>query len=161
MADAELRLAKYFTAGISFLLIVLGGGVWPFVWWEMYSSGDRSPRPQLNRLELHVQDIDGQQHILRPMDLYTLDDDSSSQGAGHRVVRRAAIGTEEQQAIYRPYLIRRLEFVLDTQIQQVEAWQYVWNVDYGQHPPINIEQPAQTVLVDSFNADSFESVLSR
>ncbi len=161
MTDQELRLAKYFTAGISSLLIVLGGGVWPFIWWEMYSSGDRSPRPQISRLELHVQDIDGQQHILRPMDLYTVDDDSSNQVAGHRLVQRAAVGTEEQKAIYRPYLMRRLEFVLDTQIQQVEAWQYVWNVDYDQHPPIAIDQPAQTMLVDRFKADSFDAVLSR
>ncbi|MEM6255333.1 MAG: hypothetical protein AAF821_20660 [Cyanobacteria bacterium P01_D01_bin.156] len=161
MADQELRLAKYLTAGVAFLLVVLGGGVWPLIWWGMYSSGDRAPKPQVKRFELRVQDINGQEYILRPMDLYTLDDDSSSQAAGHRLVKRSAIGTEAQKAVYRPYLMRRLEFLLDTPIQEVEAWQNIWNVDYSQHPPIAIEQPAETVFVDRFNADSFDSARSR
>lgn len=161
MADQELRLAKYFIAGVSFILLALGGGVWPFIWWEMYSSGNRTPQPRISRLELHVRDSDGQQHVLRPMDLYTLDDDSSSQPAGHQLVQRAVIGTDEQKAIYRPYLAQRLEFLLDIQIEQVEAWNYFWDVDYEQHPPIGIDQPTQTVLIERFNADSFDSVLSR
>lgn len=152
METNELRLAKYFTAGISLVLIALGGGLWPFTWWDMYASGDYRPSPEVSRLELHVLDSAGQQHILRPMDLYTLDDDTSNQRPGHRLMRRAITGTTEQQTTYRPYLIQQIEFVIDSNVEQVEAWQYVWQVDFNQHPPIDLEQPSQTVLVDRFSA---------
>ncbi len=161
MDDQDLRVAKYFTFGISFLLMALGGGVWPFIWWEMYSSGNYDPPTETSRLELHVQASDGQQHILRPMDLYTIDDDSSRQAAGHQLIYRAITGTDEQKAIYQPYLIRQVDFVLDTEIKQIDAWQYVWKVDFDQDPPIDMGQPTQTILVDSFNADAINSMLSQ
>ena len=155
METQELRLAKYFTAGISFLLMALGGTFWPFTLWDMYSTGDNySPPTEVNRLELHVLDRSGKQHVLRPMDLYTLDDDTSNQTPGHKLMQKAIEGNAEQQAIYRPYLIQQVEFVLDTQIEQVEAWRYFWQVDFNQQPPIDINQPAQTVLIDRFLADS-------
>ncbi|MDV3349792.1 hypothetical protein SPB21_24370 [Leptothoe sp. ISB3NOV94-8A] len=153
MEAQELRLAKYFTAGISFLLLALGGSLWPFTWWDMYSTGDGySPPTEVSRLELHVVDSSGQQHVLRPMDLYTLDNDTSNQTPGHQLVQNAIEGNAEQQAIYRPYLIQQIEFALDTKIEQVEAWRYFWQVDFDQQPPMDIHQPAQTVLIDRFAA---------
>ncbi|MBX2864048.1 MAG: hypothetical protein KTR27_10860 [Leptolyngbyaceae cyanobacterium MAG.088] len=160
MSNRELRIAKYFTFGISFLLMALGGGVWPFIWWEMYSSGNYTPPKRANRIEFHVQDSDGHEHILRPMDLYTIDDDSSRQAAGYQLTYRAITGTDEQKAIYQPYLIRQIAFVLDTEIQQIEAWQNSWKVDFENHPPLDIEQPVQTVLLDSFNTDVINTVLA-
>lgn len=161
MADQTLQTAKYFISGISFLLMALGGGVWPFIWWEMYSSGNYTPPTQVSRIELHVQDSDGQTHILHPMDLYTIDDDSSRQAAGHQLVYRAITGTDEQKAIYRPYLIRQVAFILNTNIEQIEAWDHIWNVDFEQHPPIDIDRPAKTILLDSFNSASVTPVLSQ
>ena len=154
METRNLRLAKYFTAGVSFLLIALGGGLWPFTWWDMYASGDRSPTATVSRLELHVTDSAGQQHIVRPMDLYTLDDDTSNQTPGHRLMQTAIEGNTEQQAIYRPYLVRQKEFALDTKIEQVEAWRYLWQVDFEQHPPIDTQHPEQTILIERFIAHS-------
>lgn len=166
MADQELQIAKYFTASISCLLMALGGGVWPFIWWEMYSSGNYLPPTEASRIELHVKGSDGQQHILRPMDLHTVDDDSSRQAAGHQLVYQAITGAAEQQAIYRPYLIRQIDFVLDTDIQHtdiehIEVWNQTWTVDFEQQPPMDINQPVQTLLLDSFQADVINSVLSQ
>ncbi|ESA32082.1 hypothetical protein N836_28415 [Leptolyngbya sp. Heron Island J] len=153
MEAQELRLAKYFTAGISFLLIALWGSLWPFTWWDMYSTGSpEKPPTEVSRIELHIVDSTGEQHVLRPMDLYTLDDDTSNQVPGHRLMHNALADDAEQQAIYRPYLIQQIEFVLDTQIEQVEAWHYSWQVDFAQQPPIDINQPAQTVLIERFMA---------
>lgn len=160
MADQDLRIAKYFTLGISSALMLMGGGVWPFIWWEMYSSGRYNPPTQAERLELRVQDSAGQQHILHPMDLFTIDDDSSRQSAGYELAYQSIVGTDEQKAIFRPYLIRHVEFLLDTEIHQIEAWQHIWTVDFDQHPPIDIDQPAQVFLMDSFSADSVNVVLS-
>ena len=152
MEDArELRLAKYFIAGTGFVLTALGGSLWPFTWWDMYSTGDGySPPTEVSRLELHVVDISGKQYVLRSMDLYTLDDDTSNQTPGHKLMHNAIEGNDAQQAISRPYLIQQIEFVLGTEIEQVEAWRYVWDVDFEQHPPIHTEHPSQTVLVDRF-----------
>ena len=150
MEIKELTLAKYFTTAIPFVLVALGGSLWPFTWWDMYASGDYRPSPNVSRLELHVVDSTGQQHILRPMDLYTLDDDTSNQTPGHRLMQTAITGTAEQQTIYRPYLINQIELVIDSNVEQIEAWQYTWQVDFEQHPPINLEQPMQTVLIDRF-----------
>lgn len=161
MADRELRTAKYFIVGIGFLLMALGGGVWPFIWWEMYSSGNYHPPTTAQRIELHVQDRQGQTHILRPMDLYTIDDDSSRQAAGHQLIYRALTGNEQQQAVYRPYLIQQVAFVLDTEITQIEAWKHVWTVDFTQHPPLDMQQPAQTTLVDRFNTATIDSMLAQ
>lgn len=153
MEDArDLRLAKYVTASISFLLIALGGGLWPFTWWDMYSTGDYQPVSEVSRFELHVLDTAGQHHVLRPMDLYTLDDDTSGQAPGHRLIRIAVTGTPQQQAVYHPYLIRQIELVLDTKIEHIEVWKNSWQVDFGQHPPIEIERPSQTVLIDRLSA---------
>lgn len=161
MADQNLRLAKYFTFGISFVLMALGGGVWPFIWWEMYSSGDYNPPTTAERIELYVRGRDGQQHILRPMDLYTVDDDSSRQAAGYQLVYRAVTGTDEQKEIYQPYLIRQVEYVLNTEIEQIDARQHFWTVDFDQHPPFNVNQPEKTVLLHSFSPDFINSVLLR
>lgn len=152
MNSRDLRVAQYFTATVSFLLIALGGDLWPFTWWDMYSDGDYSPPTEVDRLELHIVDETGQPHILHPMELYTLDDDKSSQALGPRLIRRAVEGSAEQQAVYRPYLIRQVEFVLDTRIEHVEIWRYSWQVDFDQQPPIDIDQPTQTVLVDRVTA---------
>ena len=154
MEAQELRLAKYFTAGISFLLIALWGSLWPFTWWDMYSSSPGKPPTEVSRIELHVVDSSGERHVLRPMDLYTLDDDTSNQFPGHRLVHNALVDDPEKQASYRPYLIKQIEFVLDTKIEQVEAWHYSWQVDFDQQPPIDINQPAQTVLIERFMAHS-------
>ena len=155
MEAQELRFAKYFTAGMAFLLLALGGSLWPFTWWDMYSTSDGyAPPTEVSRLELHVVDSTGTNHVLRPMDLYTLDDDTSNQTPGHRLMEKAIEGTPEQQAIYRPYLVRQVEFILGTQIDQIEAWRYFWQVDFEQHPPLDMQQPAQTVLIDRFTARS-------
>ncbi|MEO0434346.1 MAG: hypothetical protein AAF151_21890 [Cyanobacteria bacterium J06656_5] len=150
MEIKELQLAKYITTAIPFVLIALGGSLWPFTWWDMYASGEYRPSSEVKRLELRVLDSAGQQHILHPMDLYTLDDDTSNQTPGHRLMQTAITGTAEQQKIYRPYLIKQIELVTDANVEQIEAWQYVWQVDFEQHPPINLEQPIQTVLIDRF-----------
>ncbi|MEM9909068.1 MAG: hypothetical protein AAF921_29065 [Cyanobacteria bacterium P01_D01_bin.44] len=154
MDSRDLHVAKYLITTVSLLLIALGGKLWPFTWWDMYSDGDYSPPTEVERLELHIVDKTGQQHILRPMDLYTLDDDKSSQAPGPRLIRQAIEGSAEQQAVYRPYLIRQVEFVLDTRIEQVEIWRYSWQVDFDQQPPIDIDQPMQTVLVDRITAST-------
>ncbi|MEM6255337.1 MAG: hypothetical protein AAF821_20680 [Cyanobacteria bacterium P01_D01_bin.156] len=161
MADRELQTAKYFTAGISFLLMALGGGVWPFIWWEMYSSGNYEPPTVAGRIELHVQDSNGDKHILRSMDLYTIDNDSSRQAAGHQLMYRAFTGSDEQQAIYRPYLIQQVATVLNTDIEQIEAWDYAWKIDFEQHPPLDIEQPFTTTLIHSFDTATIHSMLSQ
>ncbi len=153
METQELRFAKYFTAGMAFVLLVLGGSLWPFTWWDMYSTSDGyTPPTKVSRLELHVLDSAGHQHVLRPMDLYTLDNDTSNQTPGHRLMQAAVEGNAEQQAISRPYLIQQLEFLLDTKIEQVEAWRHVWHVDFEQHPPLDIQQPTQSVFIDRFTA---------
>ncbi len=148
----DLAFAKYFTAGIAFLLLILGGGLWPFIWWDLYSHSQHSPPEQLGRMELHVVDTAGQTHVLRPMDLYTLDDDTSNQEPGHRLIRDAIAGTPQQQAIDRPYLVSQVEFVLNKEIEQVEVWNYTWAVDFQQHPPLDINQPQQITLIDRFSA---------
>ncbi|MBE9066368.1 hypothetical protein IQ260_06855 [Leptolyngbya cf. ectocarpi LEGE 11479] len=152
MEIQNLRLAKYLTAGTSFLLLVLGGGLWPFTWWDMYASGDYAAPTQVSRLELHVVDSAGQQHILRPMDLYTLDDDSSPQKPGHQLVQNAVDETNPDQAGHRSHLTRQIEFVLDSKVERIEIWHKLWDVDFDQHPPIAIDQPAQTHLIDDFAA---------
>ncbi|MEM7064923.1 MAG: hypothetical protein AAF572_17410 [Cyanobacteria bacterium P01_B01_bin.77] len=152
MEIQSLRLAKYLTAGTSFLLLVLGGGLWPFTWWDMYASGDYAAPTQVSRLELHIIDSAGQQHVLRPMDLYTLDDDSSSQIPGHKLVQNAADATNPDQAVHRAHLTRQLAFVLDAKVEQIEIWHKLWDVDFDQHPPIDLSQPAQIHLVDDFAA---------
>lgn len=156
MEIQNLRLAKYLTAGTSFLLLVLGGGLWPLTWWDMYASGDYTPPTQVSRLELHIVDSAGQQHILRPMDLYTLDDDSSSQIPGHQLVQNAIDTTNPGQADDRSYLTRQIEFVLDSQVDRIEIWHKLWDVDFDHHPPIDIDQPVQTHLVDSFAAQPLD-----
>lgn len=150
--DKDLAFAKYFTAAIAFLLLVLGGGLWPFIWWNLYSRNEHSPPEQLSRMELHVVDSAGQTHILRPMDLYTLDDDTSNQEPGHRLIRDAIAGTPQQQALYRPYLTRQVEFALKQEIEQIEVWDHTWVVNFQQHPPLDINQPQQTKLIERFPA---------
>ncbi len=152
MEIQNLRLAKYFTAGLAFVLLALRGSLWPFTWWDMYDGGDHEPPTQVARLQLRVLDSAGQQHILHPMDLYTLDDDSSPQTPGHQLVRDAIAESPQTQNIARTYLMRQLEFVLQSKIEQVEIWDYSWEVNFEQHPPIDIDQPVHAQFVDSFIA---------
>lgn len=157
MEAQELKLAKYFTAGLSFLLIALGGTLWPLTLWDMYATDDGYDLPtEVSRLEVHVTDSSGAQHILRPMDLYTLDDDTSNQTPGHRFMQKAIEGSADQQAVYRPYLVQQIESMLDIKIEQVEAWRHVWQVDFNQQPPIIIDQPAATILIDRFTASAMD-----
>ncbi|MEM6255335.1 MAG: hypothetical protein AAF821_20670 [Cyanobacteria bacterium P01_D01_bin.156] len=154
MEIRNLSLAKYFTAGIGFILLALGGSLWPFTWWDMYGSGDYTAPNRVDRLQLRVLDSAGQQHILHPMDLYTLDDDSSAQKPGHHLVRDAVSEPTPEQEIARAHLVRQLEFVLDAEVEQVEIWRYLWDVDFSHHPPIEIEQPIETQFVDRIVAQS-------
>ena len=157
MEIQNLRLAKYLTAGTSFLLLAVGGGLWPFTWWDMYDSGNYVAPTQVSRLEIRAVDSAGQQHILQPMDLYTLDDDSSPQKPGHQLVQNAADVTNPDQDAHRSHLTRQIEFVLDSEVEQIEIWHHLWEVDFDQHPPIDLAKPVQTHLVDSFIAHPLDS----
>ncbi len=153
----QLRVAKSLIVGVILLLIISPGKTyyWPFVSWSMYSSGKPKIPNSISRVELRVLDTAGQWHSLRPMDLYTLDDDTSNQRPGENIIRLSFEGQPQQWKIYRPYLVKHIETILGIEVATIQAWQYTWNLNFDVYPPLQLSQPQKAQKLGSFPASNY------
>lgn len=128
---------------------------WPFIYWSLYDRGNPSIPKKVSRIELRILDINKNWHSLTVKDLYTIDDDSSSQPGGRNIIKKTFIKQPQNHPIYRPYLIKHLERELNLKIDKIEAYRLTWELDYNKYPPLDISQPTKMKKIDSFNASDY------
>jgi len=116
---------------------------WPFAHWWLYHEGVPTPAREVSVVELRATDTAGAVHRLWPRDLFTLDDDSSSQDSGPWLVGRALDTGDPHHRDHERALWRRVEHLLGAELQEIELHQLTWAVDFTTHPPIQVERPAQ------------------
>ncbi len=153
----HLGFAKFFIVGVVFLLILSPGTLkyWPLVYWPMYSSEKPKIPKTASRLELRILDTAGQWHSLLPMDIYTLDDDTSIQEPGQEIIMQSFGEQPKQGKIYRPYLVKHIEAILGIEVETIEAWHYTWNVNFDVYPPLQLSQPEKVKKLGSFKASDY------
>lgn len=149
----QLRFAEFFIVALVLLLILSPGQKkhWPFVYWDLYSRENPQVPQSASRTVLRVLDIGNQWHWLRSMDIYTLDDDTSKQSPGRNLIQ-GSFESNSQQRQYRSTLVIRLEEILGSEVETVEAWQLTWNVNFDSYPPLQFAQPETTKKIGSFQA---------
>ncbi|MGF1480327.1 MAG: hypothetical protein ACFB4I_12685 [Cyanophyceae cyanobacterium] len=155
----QLRLAELFIAGTVLLLVLSSGQQkhWPFVYWDLYSAGNYQIPQSANRVELRILDTGGQWHSLRSMDLYTLDDDTSNQRPGQNLIQSSfdEDNSAKKRRRFRTSLVKQIEAILGVEVETVEAWQFTWNVNFDEYPPLRIDQPVNMKRVGRFQAQEY------
>jgi len=114
---------------------------WPFCHWWLYHTGTPRPLETISVVELHVVSADASVHRLWPRDLFTLDDDSSSQDSGPWLIERALDQHDPKRPAYERALWSRAEHVLNREAARVELWELTWAVDNAKHPPLQLDSP--------------------
>ena len=149
--------AKSLILGLALLLIASNGDFdfWPFIYWDMYSDGEPEIPETVSRIELRVLDSHQNWYSIPTKDLYTLDDDSSSQPGGKEIVENTFLEDPEDFSSYRPYLVKYLEKELNIQIKMIEAYELTWHLNYQKYPPLEISQPDQKQKIDSFKISDY------
>lgn len=100
-------------------------------------------------------DVDGKVYSLPNNELYTLDDDSSVQPAGKRMIDKVFMERTKNTTAYRIYLIKYLEKKLNLNISAIEAYKVSWYLNYNHYPPFDINSPSQMVKIGSFQASNY------
>ncbi|MEM9006876.1 MAG: hypothetical protein AAGE59_25530 [Cyanobacteria bacterium P01_F01_bin.86] len=139
----HFNFAKFFTPVLIVLFSLIPGHFkfWPFIKWNMYSEGDYKVPETVSHVELRVLDSQQNWHSLSRKDLYTIDDDSSSQPGSKKIIRRAFLEESQNAHIYHFYLKNHLEQELDIEIELIEVYELTWTLNYEKYPPFNIEKP--------------------
>lgn len=156
-----LNFAKFFILGLVVIFIAVPpkskskSKFWPFIYWELYDQGNYSIPKTVSRIELRILDTNKNWYSLPVKDLYSIDDDSSSQPGGRKIIQKIFIKEPQNWSIYRPYLIKHLEQELNLKIDKIEAYKLTWKLDYNQYPPLDINQPTKMEKIDSFNASDY------
>lgn len=152
-----LKFAKFFLLGLVIIFIVSPGTFrfWPFIYWELFDKGNPQIPKKEKLIELRVLDSNQNWHTIRPMDLYSIDDDASDQTGSLRMVTRIFQQDGQFTDIYRSYLIKHLEKKLNLKINRIEAYQSTWELDYNQYPPLDIDKPTKMEKIDSFNVSDY------
>ncbi|MEO1297154.1 MAG: hypothetical protein AAFW75_15480 [Cyanobacteria bacterium J06636_16] len=157
--QAYFYLAKFLVLGLVSLFILSNGefDFWPFIYWDMYSEGEPEIPETASRIELRVLDDDQNWHTIPTKDLYTLDDDSSSQPGGKKIIEKTFLKDVENFSTYRLYLINHLEKGLNTKIRMVEVYELTWNLNYQKYPPLDIDRPDYRNKITSFKKSDYAS----
>lgn len=142
---------------LSVILILLGFVVvkrrpdaWPIAPWTMYSRHtNQIPPPITSEVELRLIDASGQSHRLLPTDLIP----AGRRTVITRVMREAFDPdlAQPQRDAQRQYLAGIVTRRLPDQTRiVVEGWRTEWAVDPFALPPLDMSNPARTVLLGRF-----------
>jgi hypothetical protein len=158
-----LNFVKFFILSLVALFIFSPGKTkhWPFIYWELYDYLPKMPNridipKTASRIELRVLDTSQNWHSVKVMDLYTIDDDSSSQPGGRNIITQTFFKRPQNWPIYRLYLLKHLEKKLNIKIERIEAYQLTWELNYQKYPPLDINHPTQMTKIDSFKASDYD-----
>ena len=113
---------------------------WPFVHWTVYHFPSLSARIQ-SQVKLHVLHEDGRDTILPSYEIYSIDDDSSSQWEGAERIEALASPDPDYRRERSAYLVRHLALRGMDDIQALEAYNYRWDVVFDAWPMIDYDQP--------------------
>ncbi|MGF1523531.1 MAG: hypothetical protein ACFBSF_14540 [Leptolyngbyaceae cyanobacterium] len=149
--------AKFFILGLAMLFVISNGefDFWPFIYWDMYSDGEPEIPKTIRRIELRILDSNQNWYSIPIKDLYTLDDDSSSQPGGKEIIDNTFLKDPEDFSSYRSYLVKYLEKELNIQIEMIEAYELTWHLNYQKYPPLEISRPDQRKKIDGFKVSDY------
>ncbi|WP_243397338.1 hypothetical protein [Crocosphaera subtropica] len=152
-----LKFTKFFILGLVIIFVISPGKYqfWPFIYWELFDAGNPYIPKERKLIEFRVLDTNQNWHIIRPMDLYSIDDDVSDQPGSLVIARKIVQKNGEFTDIYHSYLIKHLERKLNFKIEKIEAYRSTWKLDYNQYPPLDINQPDKMEKIDSFQASDY------
>src|SRR5262245_61515969 len=129
-------------------LICSGGSrqAWPFSHWWLYHSGNPEPMTSAHLHQVRFVGADGKERRLWPRELFTLDDDSSSQDMGHNILDRSVDEKNPDRERYRAALVRRLAGLVG-EVGRIEIWRVEWAVRHHDSPPLHFAQASSERLV--------------
>lgn len=143
-----------------FLLLLIVGlsfagkqeSTWPITTWVLYSGYSarfRLPEPATSAIQIRIYTASDDLYIIKPEEILSLPYDSLS----HSIVEQAFVGSDPQvKNESRKYLVKTLAKFIppDAEIKTVQAWELSYAVDALQIPPIDQENPAAEIMLDSF-----------
>lgn len=152
-----LRIIK-----ISLLVVMLGicvvgkrKSTWPLVSWALYSEYSarfKPPEPSASAIELRVRTTTGDTHVIKPERVIYITRDSLA----HDIVQQAF--NDEDLSLRdasRRYLIGAISKSIpkNSKIETIQAWKLAYRVEPLEVPPIQVENPASEVMLDSFSTE--------
>jgi hypothetical protein len=155
MDHKELRVSRTHMRAIAIVLSLAGALLvspgnaqsWPFCHWWLYHMGNPEPLRTTQLVELRARCKNHGLRKLWPRDLFSLDDDSSSQDSGPWLINKALNETGDLKRAYEHALVSRVQTILGVRIDTLELWEISWDVDFGKYPPLDVQRPRRERLL--------------